>query len=272
MVYPTSDDIAAEGKQSSEVIHVHYQPTATAVRMSAPDVESQVPASTCRCCCAKNHNLKKMATATLVLLFIVSTIVTVMVINKPTSHTPIVMISTVIPMTKQPTPYPTYAPVTPAPTEHPAPYPETEVYPEGGMEEPGSWLNANPDFSTLVAAVTAAGLVETLSGEGPFTVFAPTNDAFGSLPEGTVDTLLLPENIDQLTDILKYHVVSGYFPSSSIESGVWTVETLNGDSITVDVSDAGIMVNDANVIRADIMASNGVIHVIDKLLMHIAFA
>ena len=124
---------------------------------------------------------------------------------------------------------------------------------------------ANPDFSTLVAAVTAAGLVETLAGEGPFTLFAPTNDAFGSLPEGTVDTLLLPENIDQLTDILKYHVVSGSVPSSSIESG--DVETLNGDSITVDVSDAGIMVNDANVITADIMASNGVIHVIDKVLL-----
>jgi uncharacterized surface protein with fasciclin (FAS1) repeats len=85
---------------------------------------------------------------------------------------------------------------------------------------------ANEDFTTLVAAVTAAGLVDTLVGEGPFTVFAPTNDAFGTLPDGgTVDTLLLPENIDQLTDILKYHVVSGSVPSSSLESG--DVETLN---------------------------------------------
>jgi uncharacterized surface protein with fasciclin (FAS1) repeats len=126
---------------------------------------------------------------------------------------------------------------------------------------------ANEDFSIVVAAVTAAGLVETLAGEGPFTVFAPTNDAFGSLPEGFVDTLLLPENIDQLIDILKYHVVSGSVPSSSLESG--DVETLNGDSIAVDVSDdMGIMLNDdAHVITADIMASNGIIHVIDKVLL-----
>jgi uncharacterized surface protein with fasciclin (FAS1) repeats len=126
---------------------------------------------------------------------------------------------------------------------------------------------ANEDFTTLVAAVTAAGLVDTLAGDGPFTVFAPTNDAFGSLPEGTVDTLLLPENIDQLTDILKYHVVSGSVPSSSLESG--DVETLNGESIAVDVSDTmGIMLNDdAHVITADIMASNGIIHVIDKVLL-----
>jgi transforming growth factor-beta-induced protein len=126
---------------------------------------------------------------------------------------------------------------------------------------------ANEDFTTLVAAVTAAGLVDTLAGDGPFTVFAPTNDAFGSLPEGTVDTLLLPENIDQLTDILKYHVVSGSVPSSSLESG--DVETLNGELIAVDVSDTmGIMLNDnAHVITADIIASNGIIHVIDKVLL-----
>jgi uncharacterized surface protein with fasciclin (FAS1) repeats len=126
---------------------------------------------------------------------------------------------------------------------------------------------ANEDFLIVFAAVTAAGLVKTLAGEGPFTVFAPSNDAFGFLPEGTVDTLLLPENIDQLIDILKYHVVSGSVPSLSRKSG--DVETLNGNLIAVDVSDAmGIMLNDdAHVITADIMASNGIIHVIDKVLL-----
>jgi uncharacterized surface protein with fasciclin (FAS1) repeats len=137
-------------------------------------------------------------------------------------------------------------------------------------EEPGTIVDlgiANPDFSTLVAAVTAAGLVETLSGEGPFTLFAPTNEAFAALPAEVTDPLFLPENVDQLVNILKYHVVAGSVPSSSVESG--DVETLNGDSIAVDVSDAmGIMLNnDAHVTTADIMASNGVIHVIDKVLL-----
>jgi uncharacterized surface protein with fasciclin (FAS1) repeats len=134
-------------------------------------------------------------------------------------------------------------------------------------EEPGTIVDlgiANPDFSTLVAAVTAAGLVETLSGEGPFTLFAPTNEAFAALPAEVTDPLFLPENVDQLVNILKYHVVAGSVPSSSVESG--DVETLNGDSIAVDVSEAmGIMLNnDAHVTTADIMASNGVIHVIAR--------
>jgi uncharacterized surface protein with fasciclin (FAS1) repeats/alpha-tubulin suppressor-like RCC1 family protein len=135
-------------------------------------------------------------------------------------------------------------------------------------EESGTIVDiavANEDLSTLVAAIDAAGLVETIAGEGPFTVFAPTNEAFSALPEGTVDSLLLPENTEQLQDILKYHVVAESAPSSSLESG--DIETLNGDSVTVTVSDAGITVNDANVITADIMASNGVIHVIDKVLL-----
>jgi uncharacterized surface protein with fasciclin (FAS1) repeats len=137
-------------------------------------------------------------------------------------------------------------------------------------EEPGTIVDlgiANPDFSTLVAAVTAAGLVETLSGEGPFTLFAPTNEAFAALPAEVTDPLFLPENVDQLVNILKYHVVAGSVPSSSVESG--DVETLSGDSIGVDVSDAmGIMLNnDAHVTTADVIASNGVIHVIDKVLL-----
>lgn len=124
---------------------------------------------------------------------------------------------------------------------------------------------ANQDFSTLVTAITAADLVKTLSRPGPFTVFAPTNEAFDALPEGTVNFLLLPENIEQLQDILKYHVVATSAPSSSLVSG--DVETLYGEFVTVLVSDAGIMVNDANVVTADIMASNGVIHVIDMVLL-----
>jgi len=142
-------------------------------------------------------------------------------------------------------------------------------------EEPGSIVDiaaGNEDFSTLVAAVTAAGLLDALSGEGPITVFAPTNEAFAALPSGTVEALLLPENSNQLTDILKYHVVSADTPltSSLLSLSNGNVETLNGDSVSVTVSsddDGGIMVNDANVITPDIRASNGIIHVIDKVLV-----
>ena len=121
-------------------------------------------------------------------------------------------------------------------------------------------------FDTLVAAVTAAGLAETLSGEGPFTVFAPTDDAFAALPEGLVDALLLPENIDALTAVLTYHVVGAEVPSSDVATG--DVETLQGESIAVVVGDDGsVMVNDATVTAVDVEASNGVIHVIDTVLV-----
>jgi uncharacterized surface protein with fasciclin (FAS1) repeats len=122
----------------------------------------------------------------------------------------------------------------------------------------------NPDFSTLVAAVTAAGLVDALSGDGPLTVFAPTNDAFAALPEGTVETLLLPENIDALTGILTYHVVAAEVLSTDLVNG--DVETLNGASVTVNLDD-GVKINDSNVIIPDIIACNGVIHVIDAVLL-----
>ena len=94
---------------------------------------------------------------------------------------------------------------------------------------------------------------------------APTNEAFAALPEGTVENLLLPENIDQLADILKYHVVAANAPSSGLSSG--NVETLNGDSVDVTVSDGGVMVNDATVTTSDVIASNGIVHIIDKVLM-----
>lgn len=121
------------------------------------------------------------------------------------------------------------------------------------------------NFSTLLAAAEAAGLVETLKGEGPYTVFAPTDEAFAALPEGTVESLLQPENQDQLTSILTYHVVPGEVMSSDLTDGM-TPTTVQGGSVTID-TDGGVMVNSANVVTADIQASNGVIHVIDEVLM-----
>ncbi len=123
----------------------------------------------------------------------------------------------------------------------------------------------NPDFSTLVAAVTAADLGETLSGEGPFTVFAPTNEAFEALPAGLLDKLLLPENKEVLTQILTYHVVAGEVMSTDIEPG--KVPTVEGEDITIKVTDGAVTVNGANVTTADVEASNGVIHVIDEVLV-----
>ncbi len=121
-------------------------------------------------------------------------------------------------------------------------------------------------FTTLVAAVEAAGLVNTLKGEGPFTVFAPTDDAFAALPEGTVETLLMPENKDQLTAILTYHVVPGKVMSGDIAGKSMDVETVNGAKAMVDATD-GVKIDGANVVQADIEASNGVIHVIDAVIM-----
>jgi uncharacterized surface protein with fasciclin (FAS1) repeats len=120
-------------------------------------------------------------------------------------------------------------------------------------------------FNTLVAAVKAAGLVDTLKSPGPFTVFAPTDAAFAALPAGTVDSLLKPENKAKLVSILTYHVVPGKVMSSDLTDGM-TAKTVEGGALTVKLGD-GVMVNDANVTQADIAASNGVIHVIDKVLL-----
>ena len=122
----------------------------------------------------------------------------------------------------------------------------------------------NSDFETLVAAVQAAGLVDTLKGEGPFTVFAPTDDAFAALGS-TVDDLLKPENKDKLTAILTYHVVPGKVMSGDLSDDMMAA-TVQGEDITIDL-DNGPMVNDANVVTADIETSNGVIHVIDKVIL-----
>ena len=120
--------------------------------------------------------------------------------------------------------------------------------------------------ATLVAAVQAAELVDTLKGEGPFTVFAPTDEAFAALPEGTIESLLQPDNKDQLVSILTYHVVSGKVMSADIAGKELMVETVQGSEIEVDAT-SGVKVDDANVVTADVEASNGVIHVIDKVIM-----
>ena len=136
----------------------------------------------------------------------------------------------------------------------------------------------NDAFSTLVTAVTAAELVDTLSGEGPFTVFAPTNDAFAKLPEGTVEGLLTPESKDALTGILTYHVVAGQFEAAAVieainaNNGKFTVTTVQGGTIHLSLKDGSVVLTDANggtatVIIADVPASNGVIHPIDTVVM-----
>ncbi|MFV1874851.1 fasciclin domain-containing protein [Nioella sp.] len=120
-------------------------------------------------------------------------------------------------------------------------------------------------FNTLVAAVQAAGLEETLRGEGPFTVFAPTDEAFAALPEGTVETLLMEENLDQLVAILTYHVVPGAVMSGDLSDGMMAT-TVQGGEIEIGTM-GGVTVNGANVVAADIEASNGVIHVIDAVIL-----
>jgi len=120
-------------------------------------------------------------------------------------------------------------------------------------------------FETLAAALTAADLVDTLKGEGPFTVFAPTDAAFAALPAGTVEELLKPENKDQLVAVLTYHVVAGKVMSTDLSNGM-TTATVNGADVAIAV-DGGVKVNDANVSAADIEASNGVIHVIDAVIL-----
>ncbi|WP_370853070.1 fasciclin domain-containing protein [Pararhizobium haloflavum] len=138
--------------------------------------------------------------------------------------------------------------------------------------------SAASNLTTLVAAVQAAGLVETLGGEGPFTVFAPTNEAFEALPEGTVETLLEPENKDQLTKILTYHVVPAEATSAAAmqmiedDGGKHNVTTVSGDTLTLQMDGDNLVVfdesgNAATVTQADVMQSNGVVHIIDTVLM-----
>jgi uncharacterized surface protein with fasciclin (FAS1) repeats len=121
-------------------------------------------------------------------------------------------------------------------------------------------------FKTLAAALNAAGLVETLKGDGPFTVFAPTDDAFAKLPAGTVENLLKPENKDELVAILTYHVVPGKVMAADVVK-LDEAKTVNGKMVDIEVKSETVMVNDAKVTKADIIASNGVIHVIDTVVL-----
>ncbi|MFT4604043.1 MAG: putative surface protein with fasciclin (FAS1) repeats [Rhodothermales bacterium] len=122
------------------------------------------------------------------------------------------------------------------------------------------------DFNTLVAAVQAADLVATLEGPGPFTVFAPTDAAFAALPDGTVDELLQPDNKGQLVDVLTYHVVAGKITSDQVVS-LTSATTVQGSDISIEVVDGTVLINGATLLQADIQASNGVIHVIDSVLL-----
>lgn len=122
-------------------------------------------------------------------------------------------------------------------------------------------------FQTLVAAVQAAGLVDTLKGSGPFTVFAPTDEAFAKLPAGTVETLLKPENKDKLVAVLTYHVVPGKVMKDDIAGQVVMPQTVEGETVTIDAINGNPMINGANIVATDVEASNGVIHVIDEVIL-----
>jgi len=144
-----------------------------------------------------------------------------------------------------------------------------EVVEEAPVEAPKTVVDiavSSPDHTTLVAAVTAAGLVETLSGAGPFTIFAPTNAAFAALPTGTVENLLKAENKEKLTSVLTYHVVAGNVLAANLSDGQ-IVKTLNGQDLKVSIKDGKVMINGANVVAADLSGSNGVIHVVDAVLL-----
>jgi uncharacterized surface protein with fasciclin (FAS1) repeats len=155
-----------------------------------------------------------------------------------------------------------------APAEPTAPAaPAEPTAPAEQDEELGTIVDvaiATDGFSTLVAALEAAGLVETLQGEGPFTVFAPTDEAFAALPEGLLEKLLLPENVDLLVKILTYHVVADQVLAADVTDG--DVATVEGQTITLATT-GGVTVNGANVVLADVLASNGVIHVIDAVIL-----
>ncbi len=183
-----------------------------------------------------------------------------------------IVISTASQAADMPMATPTSLPATPPATKTAPLEPVSSPAP---MAAPGAMMasektiveiaSTNGSFKTLTAALKAAGLVKTLSGSGPFTVFAPTDAAFAALPKGTVEKLLRPENKALLVKILTYHVVSGEVLSTNLKSG--KVKTVEGSPVMVKVGTRGVMVNNANVVKADIKASNGVIHVIDKVIL-----
>lgn len=155
---------------------------------------------------------------------------------------------------------------TEAPAATEAPSDDTTA--EEPMDEPGTIVEVASEagsFTTLLAAATAAGLAETLSSEGPFTVFAPTDEAFAAVPADVLEKLLLPENAEVLSSILLYHVVSGATVTSDMVAA-GEVEMANGESATI-ATEGGVTIDGANVVTVDVMASNGVIHVIDAVII-----
>ena len=160
------------------------------------------------------------------------------------------------------TPQPTQPPQPPQPSATPMPEPTATEAPKTIVDV----AVADGRFKTLVAAVEAAGLVDTLKGEGPFTVFAPTDEAFAKLPAGTLDSLLKPENKDKLVSILTYHVVSGRVMAADVVK-LTLADTVNGAPVKIKVDGDKVFINDAQVIITDVLASNGVIHVIDKVIL-----
>lgn len=154
-----------------------------------------------------------------------------------------------------------------APQATPVPTVEPTAIPEPELSDIVDTAVADGRFTTLAAALGAADLIDTLKGEGPFTVFAPTDDAFAKLPEGTVESLLLPENLEQLKSILLYHVVSGKVMASDVVT-LTSADTVLGEPVTIKVEDGKVYLNDTvEVIITDIEASNGIIHVIDAVLL-----
>jgi len=160
------------------------------------------------------------------------------------------------------TPQPTQPPQPPQPSATPMPEPTATEAPKTIVDV----AVADGRFKTLTAAVQAAGLVDTLKGEGPFTVFAPTDEAFAKLPAGTLDSLLKPENKDKLVSILTYHVVSGRVMAADVVK-LTLADTVNGAPVKIKVDGDKVFINDAQVIITDVLASNGVIHVIDKVIL-----
>lgn len=154
----------------------------------------------------------------------------------------------------------------PAATPAPTTMPEPTVMPEPELQDIVDTAVADGRFTTLVAAVQAAGLVETLKGEGPYTVFAPTDDAFAKLPAGTLEELVKPENKQKLTDILLYHVVSGKVASADV-AGLNSATTVLGQDVAIKIDMGHVYIDDAKVIITDIETSNGIIHVLDTVIL-----
>jgi uncharacterized surface protein with fasciclin (FAS1) repeats len=163
-------------------------------------------------------------------------------------------------------PSPTTSPVSPIPTtESASPSPGTTAAANQDLGQLAVAASNQGSFTILTKAVQAAGLTSNLSAQGPYTVFAPTDEAFKALPTGTVDSLLKPENKTKLVQLLSYHVVPGRITSTQLKSG--NVKTVEGNNVAVSVSSAGVTVNKAKVVQADIPASNGIVHIVDKVIL-----